>query len=87
MLSDEELEKWEAGRDLLKEIEDGIDEMIRTKTMADDKYEKVNDLLTDISEKVDDETEKYEKLGIDKTRLDKLKKIVVDKKKTFDDLK
>jgi len=40
MLSDEELEKWEAGRDLLKEIEDGIDEMIRTKTMADDKYEK-----------------------------------------------
>jgi hypothetical protein len=27
MLSEEELEKWEAGRDLLKEIEDGIDEM------------------------------------------------------------
>ena len=27
MLSDEELEKWEAGRDLLKEIEDGIAEM------------------------------------------------------------
>lgn len=27
MLSEEELEKWEAGRDLLKEIEDGIAEM------------------------------------------------------------
>lgn len=50
-------------------------------------YEKTNDLLTDLSEKVEDETEKYEKLGVDKSRLEKLKKIVVDKKKTFDDLK
>lgn len=27
MLSEEELEKWESERDLMKEIEDGFDEM------------------------------------------------------------
>lgn len=34
MLSEEELEKWEAGRDLLKEIEDGIDEMKNGKEIS-----------------------------------------------------
>jgi len=55
----------------------------------DEKYEKVNSLLSNLHEKIDNENEedRFKNLGIDKERLEKLKKIVVDKKKTFDDLK
>lgn len=67
MMSDEELEKWENERDLLNEIEDGVNEMLQGKECKT--------------------IEKFEKLGVDKDRLEKLKKIVVEKKKTFDDLK